>query len=314
MPKPPTSDAIFAEPPLLPLTIVQLHYLATVATSPTWATAAVELGVSPSALSQGLAELERRIGVPLFDRSGRRRTLAPGADQVVAYAERVVAQTRELGRWAASVRSGVAGRLRIGMIDAAAVAHFPAALAHFRVLRPEVDLRLTVSPSAPLLTQLRAAELDLAIVVEPPPPIDDLELTPLLTEELALYAPGESTGRLVAEWGPFVLFPQGSHTRRTITAALSDLGASVDVVAESHQPEVLRTMVELGLGWTVLPVVQAESGERPLERARNEPITTRRLVAARRRDSLPLPIVDALINALVEAARTPHRPDGHGGR
>ncbi|MEZ5377924.1 MAG: LysR family transcriptional regulator [Acidimicrobiales bacterium] len=285
-------------PPLLPLTIQQLHYLATVAEQPTWAAAATELGVSPSALSQGLAELERRIGVTLFTRSGRRRELAPGADEVVAYAQRVIAQTRELGQWAASVRSGSAGRLRVGMIDAAAVEHFPGALAAFRAERPDVDLRLTVAPSGTLLEQLRAAELDVAVVVDPPPPSDDLELSPLIEEDLALYAPAGAAVGDAPSWGPFVLFPEDSHTRRTIVAALHERGATVDVVAVSHQPEVLRTMVELGLGWTVLPVAQAESGPSPLRRAIKEPLGRRRLVAARRRGSITQPATQALIAAL----------------
>mgnify|MGYP003528081699 CR=1 FL=1 len=33
-----------------------------------------------------------------------------------------------------------------------------------------------------------------------------------------------------------------------------------EVVAESHQPEVLAEIIRLGVGWTVLPVIQAERG------------------------------------------------------
>ena len=61
--------------PALPdLSIRQLEYLVAVADAPTWADAANAVGVSASALSQGLAELERRIGIDLFERrSGRGR-------------------------------------------------------------------------------------------------------------------------------------------------------------------------------------------------------------------------------------------------
>ena len=68
-----------AGPALPDLTIRQLEYLVAVAEAPTWAEAADVVGVSPSALSQGLAELERRVGVELFDRVGRRRVLRPEA-------------------------------------------------------------------------------------------------------------------------------------------------------------------------------------------------------------------------------------------
>jgi DNA-binding transcriptional LysR family regulator len=63
--------------------------------------------------------------------------------------------------------------------------------------------------------------------------------------------------------GAWVLFPQTSHTRTAIVDSLGRLGAPLDVVADSHQPEVLREMVVRGLGGTVLPVTQAEAGDRP---------------------------------------------------
>lgn len=89
-------------------------------------------------------------------------------------------------------------------------------------------------------------------------------------------------------------FPAGSHTRAVIAGALGSLGVPFQVVAESHQPEVLREMVLLGLGWTVLPTVQAAG----LTPARAAPIATRRLVVARRIAAAPLPAADALIHTL----------------
>ena len=65
--------------PLPDLSIRQLEYLVAVDEAPTWARAAEAVGVSPSALSQGLAELERRLGVALFDRESRTAD-DPGGD------------------------------------------------------------------------------------------------------------------------------------------------------------------------------------------------------------------------------------------
>ena len=71
------------------LSIRQLEYLVAIAEQPTWADAAAHVGVTPSALSQGLAELERRVGVPLFAREGRRRILHPSARVVLDHARPV---------------------------------------------------------------------------------------------------------------------------------------------------------------------------------------------------------------------------------
>jgi DNA-binding transcriptional LysR family regulator len=283
------------EPPLPALTVPQLSYLVAVSTSSTFAEAAASLGVTTSALSQGLAELERRIGIDLFERVGRRQVLRPEAVEVLDYARRVVADTADLARWAALARSGATGRLRVGMIDAAAVVHVPGRLRAFRRSNPEVDLRLQVAPSGTLLDQLRRGTLDLAVVVEPSDAAG-LDLDPLLEEPLVVVAPeGGPVGRPVG-WGPWVLFPEGSHTRALVERELRARGAEVEVVAESHQPEVLREMARLGVGWTVLP--EAQAGRRRRDAASPPVLTTRRLVVARRSGRVEHPVADRFVAAL----------------
>ena len=136
------------------LTVQQLEYLVAVTSAPTWADAAAQVGVTQSALSQGLAELERRVGVALFERQGRRRVLSSSAEPVLAHAQAVVAGTRDLATWAERQRSGDEGTLRLGMIDAAAVHYYPRVLRRFREVRRAVELRLTVAPSEPLIADL----------------------------------------------------------------------------------------------------------------------------------------------------------------
>ena len=88
-------------------------------------------------------------------------------------------------------------------------------------------------------------------------------------------------------------------------AELRRLGAPIEVVAESHQPEVLREMVRLGGGWTVLPSAQAEDGHRALGTGRV--ITTRQLVLATRASAVRDPAVDLLVRQLQPAARQGRR-------
>ena len=283
--------------PLPDLSIRQLEYLVAVADSDTFALAAEHVGVSPSALSQGLAELERRVGVPLFDREGRRRVLRADTRPVLEHARQVVALTADLTDWAQRIRSGDHGQLRLGMIDASAVQHHGEALRRFRAEHPDLRIHLRVGPSGGLLRELVHGALDLAVCVEPPEPVRGVRTEPLLSEDLAVYAPdGRRQPGPSAGWGPWVLFPRGAHTRAVTEAALRRRGAPLDVVAESHQPEVLCEMVRLGLGWSVLPVAQAEWGDQPLTGC--EVLARRRLVAARREGAAPHPAGLLLVQAL----------------
>jgi DNA-binding transcriptional LysR family regulator len=289
-----------ADPRLPNLTVQQLEYLVAAAASPTRAAAATGLGVTPSALTQGLAELERRVGVPLFERQGRQTRLRPQATEVLAHARRVVAETRDLARWAETLRSGTAGTVRLGTIDAVAVHHRAATIRHYRRVSPGLDLRLTVAPSGALLDSLRVGDLDLVVCVEPADPPDGVDTVLCLEEPLHAYAPDGVAGGAPETWGPWVTYPDGSHTRAVIAAGLMAVGAPFEVVAESNQPDVLREMVRLGMGWAVLPEAQAGAGVEPLARVRRLPIGVRRLVVARRSGASPDAAVDALAAALLD--------------
>lgn len=284
---------------MLQLSTQQLEYLVAVADSPTWADAASSLGVTPSALSQGLAELERRVGIPLFERSGRRRLLAARSEPVLSYARNILAQTSDLARWVDESARGAIGSLRVGMIDAAAVGHFPEVLRRFRADHPHIEFMLSVAPSADLLRALENGSLDVIVVVKPPVQPVDIDWTNVLVEPLGVYAPPGTKIGPPATWGPWVSFAVRSHTRQLVAQAVAEAGAPFEVVAESNQPDVLREMVRLGLGWTVLPVIQAESEPNPLQRAQVEPLTTRALVAAQRAGSVQNPLADVLVNLLL---------------
>ena len=288
------------DPTLPNLTVQQLEYMVAAAASPTRAAAAAGLGVTPSALTQGLAELERRVGVPLFERHGRQTRLRPQAAEVLAHARRVVAETRDLARWAETRRSGSAGTVRLGTIDAVAVHHRAAAIRRHRRVSPDLDLRLTVAPSGALLDSLRVGDLDLVVCVESADPPVGIDTVVCLEEPLHAYAPDGVAVGAPATWGPWVTYPDGSHTRSVIAAGLMAVGAPFEVVAESNQPDVLREMVRLGMGWAVLPEAQAEAGVESLERVRRLPIGVRRLVVARRSGAPADAAVEALATVLVE--------------
>ena len=291
----------------LQLTTQQLEYLVAASESPSSAEAAHGLGVTPSALSQGLSELERRLGLPLFEREGRSRVLTDYGREVLDYAKRIVGLTSDLAQWAEAARKGETGRVAIGLIDVAAVHHFAASLTRFRQYRPDVDLHLTVDASAPLVEHVRSGRLDAAVVVEAAEPIDGISAEPLLTEEMAVYPPPNTPVGHPSTWGPWVAFPASSHTRQLATRSLRAAGATYDITAESHQPEVLRRMVALGMGWAVLPVIQAETEPAPLKRAASAPVWNRRLVIVRRERSTVGPATQTLLDFLIGRA-VPIRP------
>lgn len=295
------------------LTVHQLIYVREAAAAPTLAVAAERLGVSQPALSQGIAEVERRLGVTLFDRRGRTRVAAPALEVVVTVAKQVLAAVGDLDRYLLDVAVGARGSVRVGMIDTAALGAFAKPLAAFRIRRPEVTTTLVVSGSIRLTEQVADGDLDLAIVVTPNAVMEHnvgrMDVTPLAHDPLMIYARSDTTkGTRLANLGPWVSYPVGSETRTLIGRALAARGVAMDVTAESSNPDVLRQMVRLGVGSCVLPRTVGESGSEALKPFEKVPLVSRTLSLIRRHDALPNAAADQLVADLKLTAR------GAGGR
>ena len=276
----------------------QLTYLREVERAPTFTEAARRLHVSQPALSQSLAELERRIGLPLFEARGRRRELTEVGREAARFASEVLGRTAEFQEWVTSYREGGAGTLTVGMIDAASLYALPDAVRGFREAHPEVRLQLIVDTSGALIERLQRYELDLAFVVAPV--AGDVDVVEVGREPLHIYAPTEDARP--AEEADWVLYPVGSHTRQQIDEGLARLGIVPRVTLESHNPQVLRQMVELGFGWTVLPPAVAGEGASLRQGAQ---VAVRTLVGVRRRSSLLDPRAEAFLTAAASARTAP---------
>ncbi len=275
-------------------TIPQLAYIREVERAGSFTAAAERLGVSQPALSQSLADLERRLGTPLFERAGRRRELTESGLEVLRAASEVFERLDALRDHLQARGRGEGGVLRVGMIDAASLYLLPQAIRAFREAHPGVDLRLLVDSSEALLGKLRAFEVDVVFVIGPVG--DDLVGVSVAEEPLYVYRPsGARSDGAAPDWA---LYPAGSRTRLLIEEALGRSGVRPRATFESANPEILRQAIALGLAWGVLPAAVAEGGVPPLTRVGEGPLVSRTLLAARR---MTAP-ADARVEALLALA------------
>lgn len=265
------------------LTLQQLRYFNAVAEGETFADAAALIGISQSALSQGIARLENVTGSRLLERDGRRRRLTDAGELVATFARRVLGESETLASRLGAHGFGTVGRLRIGMIDAAALYHFTEPIAAFRADHPEVGLRITVAGSSELEQRLADFRDDLVITVGPN---ERGSAISLLTEDMHIY--GVATDRADEA---YALYPSGSRTRAAIDRGLSNLGIEPRVVAESGNPAVLRELARLTGSKTVLPsavvaasgvlrTVQSNAASRDVVVTVRDPATTTPLAAS----------------------------------
>lgn len=269
-----------------------LAYIDAVQRHETFSEASEALHITQPAISQALATFEEQLGVKLLEAHGRRRVLTEAGRQVAQFSAEVLGRSAELRRWLDSYSHGTVGNLSVGMIDAAVLYLLPSTLEEFRQSHPDVELKIFVGDSNTQLQKLRDFEIDLAFIVEPVP--SDLVGEEVTRESLYLYAPDNWE----AAPTPWALPPAGSRTRNLIDQGLAKLGITPNVALESRNPIVLRQLVALDFGCSVLP--EAITEELPhLATIRRDLVCRRYLMAAQRPTTAP----DERITEFVKLAK-----------
>jgi DNA-binding transcriptional LysR family regulator len=219
-----------------------------------FAAAAEERGLTPSAVSQQMHQLELYFGQPLFDRSLRTVSPTPFAHEVVAS----VADTLQSLDALRDRRSpSISGRVRLGVVNSVQVSTLPACLLHARQNFPDLDIQLMIDTSAPLLHALRAGSIDIAIVVRPESGGSSrLEWFDLRRESFVMLAPAAApalTAARIAQTLEWVRYTTATTGGRIAAQFVKKLAPSRKPALELQSTDAIVAMVAGGLGFTVLP-------------------------------------------------------------
>jgi len=110
-----------------------------------FASAAVELNVTPSALSKLVSRLEDRLGVRLMHRTTRRLALTTEGELYLARAAQILADVDELDAEVAKSRGAPRGRLRVNTSNGFGVHQLAPVLPDFLSRYPEVQVELSIT-------------------------------------------------------------------------------------------------------------------------------------------------------------------------
>lgn len=222
--------------------------------------AAEALHMTQPAASMALAEMEKLLGTPLFDRErGRLRLNTHGRD-VLPLAQELLERHAELGRAAAGANAELGGELQIGTSNTVGNYRVGELLGGFVRAHPLVALRLRVGNTDEIAHALLEHTLDVACV-EGPVIHPELEARPWREDALVVCVP--PAHRLAALHTPqaedfdaerWILREPGSATRSLSERALATLPPPRGVL-ELSQTEAIKQAVVAGLGIACLPDV-----------------------------------------------------------
>lgn len=155
--------------------------------------AARSLRLTPSAVSQHVAALERSVGTAVVDRSTRGVQLTAAGALLVEAADAVAGHLSEAERRLSQLVEGRAGRLAVATFSSGGRSLLPRALLPMTG-RTDVDVRAIEAEPAPAVEALRKGEADVALVYHfrsprPPQGWSDLTYIPLVDDHVRAVLP-----------------------------------------------------------------------------------------------------------------------------
>lgn len=244
------------------LDVRRLQVLRAVAQAGSFSAAAEALSFTQPAVSRQIATLEAEAGAQLVERGARGIRLTPAGELLVEHADAILDRLAVAETQLEAFSTLAGGRLRIGAFPTANSTLVPLAIRAFSGAHPDVELRLEEAVSAELLERLRGGELDLAVVSDhghPPPPLDDVDLEPLMEDPLYVALPAEHP---LAEKAPLTMADLAGETwiegRETacsnpLRTAAAAAGYEPRIGFESAQWLGKQGLVAAGVGVTLIP-------------------------------------------------------------
>jgi len=221
--------------------------------------AAEVCGVTQPTLSSAIRQLEDQLGVQLVFRGSRFQGLTPEGQRVLDWGRRIVGDMRALKDEMRTVRSGLSGNLRIGVIPTA-LPMVAQLTGPFTAKHPNVRVSILSRTSVEILTGIESLDLDAGITYLDNEPLGRVAQVPLYAEFYRLLcAPGTAladrdqvTWAEVAEQ-PLCLLTGDMQNRRIMNQHLAEAGAAVVPQIESNSTIALTSHVLTGRWSSIVP-------------------------------------------------------------
>lgn len=247
------------------LEIRALQVFEAVATEGSVSAAAVRLGVTQSAVSQTIAQIEEILGTKVLDRSRRPIRLTSAGIALRRDAQTVV---EEMNRLLANVREADAANrpeIRVGMIDSYAATVGPSVVKE--AIRQGQQVVLWAGLANRHSQALLQRQLDLIVTSDALDDMDGLVRRPLFSEPFMIVLPAAWKAKIregviaeIARQLPLVRFSTSSHYGALTERYLRRCGISVKRHLEIDASDVVLSMVAADLGWAIAtPLVLLQS-------------------------------------------------------
>lgn len=239
----------------------QLRVFVTVAQARSFSRAGEIIGLSQSAVSHSVKELETQTGVKLLDRTTREVVLTEAGQQLAMRLERLLDELHSTLRDVGRLGQQLSGTVRVAASQTISAHLIPQCIAESNHRYPDINFVLHDRPQQWVLESIRQGDVDFGIVIDPGA-VSDLECEVVLSEPFLLLCRDDDplaslphVAWQALQGANLVLQDYASGSRPLIDAALAAQGVKATIVQEIGHPATLFPMVEAGIGISVLPAL-----------------------------------------------------------
>jgi DNA-binding transcriptional LysR family regulator len=292
------------------LNLDQLRSFALVVEAGSFSAAADRLGLTQPAVSLQVKLLERRLGVRLIERVGKRARPTVAGLALLQHVSQIENAVEAAIDAVADHAAGVTGRVRLGCGATACLYFLPPVLRALRAQFPALSIVVSTGNTDDYVRKVEENTIDLALVTLPAggrslvaTPVRDDEFVAIGRRDGAPLKARVSPADLMPL--PLVLFEPAANTRKLIDRWFAAAGLTPRPVMELGSVEAIKEMVAAGLGYGVVPgMSMAGRGAHPdLKASRLSPRMHRTLALVARRDKPVSKGMRILFDAVVSAGR-----------
>ena len=219
------------------------------------AAAAREIGLTAAAAGQQLQQLEKEIGIELFDRTKRSLTLNSHGRSLIEPIQEIIARYEALG---SNLKTGLSGTIVLGALVSTLMGAFGKTLNELKKNYPELEIKLIAGLSSNFLDQVVEGSLDAAIVTESPFALpQNVQWTELYKEPMILIYPAsskskKSSGNTQTQL-PFIRFERKTWTGHLVDQTIRANKLKIQDGMELNSVEAIIELVRQGLGYSIVP-------------------------------------------------------------
>lgn len=236
----------------------QLKVFVTVAQEKSFSRAGERIGLSQSAVSHSVKELENHTGVRLLDRTTREVVLTDAGQQLALRLERLLDELNSTLRDTGRMGQQLSGKVRVAASQTISAHLIPQCIAESHRRYPDIQFVLHDRPQQWVMESIRRGDVDFGIVIDRAQwaICNEAILSEpffLLCHRDSALAAEDYVPRQALQGAKLVLQDYASGSRPLIDAALARNGIQANIVQEIGHPATLFPMVAAGIGISILP-------------------------------------------------------------